>query len=544
MGIRVRLLLSLLALLLCSLAAPWAARAAGAHGVASTPGGVTGDFDGDGYSDLAVGVPLEDLGSGNSVRDAGAVNVLYGSVSGLSSARNQQWTQNSGTIKNQINAGDNWGFGMTAGDFDGDGASDLAVGSPFDDLPGLADAGGVNILYGVAGTGLTDARNQYFTADDLGAAAAGENFGLSLTSGDFNGDGVSDLAVGIPGRSVGGVFDAGAVAVLYGVPGSGLSTSGSQTWSQGVDGILGTAQTGDAIGTYSLAGANFGNGPEDDLAIGSPFDNESGLRNDGSVNVIYGSGTGLTSTGNQLWRQDSPAVVGQSENDDYFGFDVAAADFGNGAEADLAVGAVGETLGGTAKPAAGGVNVLFGTAAGLSASANQFITQDTSGVQGVAASNDGFGNALAGADFGGTVEADLAIGVAGDLVNGHGGAGSVNVLFGSASGLVITGNQLWNQDSPGIAGAAESDDGFAFDVAAADFGKGPQADLASGAALEDLSGKSDAGLVNIIYGASAGLTSAGNQFWTQDTPGIVGISESQDLFGGSFGFASASLSPR
>ena len=39
-----------------------------------------GDFDGDGYDDLAVGVPYEDI---DSVLDAGAVNVLYGSAGGL-----------------------------------------------------------------------------------------------------------------------------------------------------------------------------------------------------------------------------------------------------------------------------------------------------------------------------------------------------------------------------------------------------------------------------------------------------------------------------
>jgi hypothetical protein len=38
------------------------------------------------------------------------------------------------------------------------------------------------------------------------------------------------------------------------------------------------------------------------------------------VNAIYGSGTGLISTGNQLWTQDSPGILDRSDNDDFFGY--------------------------------------------------------------------------------------------------------------------------------------------------------------------------------------------------------------------------------
>ena len=48
------------------------------------------DFNGDGYTDLAVGVPSEDVGH---KEQAGAVNVLYGSQFGLTAAGDQHWTQ-------------------------------------------------------------------------------------------------------------------------------------------------------------------------------------------------------------------------------------------------------------------------------------------------------------------------------------------------------------------------------------------------------------------------------------------------------------------
>lgn len=69
-------MLVLLALVIAWLAVP-SARTATAAG---DP--ITCDFNGDGFSDLAIGVPGEDGGAGR--KDAGAVNVLYGAPSGFS----------------------------------------------------------------------------------------------------------------------------------------------------------------------------------------------------------------------------------------------------------------------------------------------------------------------------------------------------------------------------------------------------------------------------------------------------------------------------
>jgi len=57
---------------------------------------VKGDFNGDGFADLAVGVSWEDV---DSAQEAGAINVIYGSASGLASSGNQLWTQDSPGIK-------------------------------------------------------------------------------------------------------------------------------------------------------------------------------------------------------------------------------------------------------------------------------------------------------------------------------------------------------------------------------------------------------------------------------------------------------------
>jgi len=114
-----------------------------------------GDFDGDGYDDLAIGVPDEDIVSGGStIKNAGAVDVLYGSSSGLSASRDQFWTQNSSNIEDAAEKGDKFGSSLTAWDFSyalgcTSGDDDLAVGVPNEDLSGTkTDAGAVNVIYG------------------------------------------------------------------------------------------------------------------------------------------------------------------------------------------------------------------------------------------------------------------------------------------------------------------------------------------------------------------------------------------------------------
>ena len=70
-----------------------------------------------------------------------------------------------------------------------------------------------------------------------------EEFGRSISVGDFNNDGFDDMAVGIPGKDISGIADAGAVSVIYGSA-SKLSASNSQIWSLDTSGITGIAKTG------------------------------------------------------------------------------------------------------------------------------------------------------------------------------------------------------------------------------------------------------------------------------------------------------------
>jgi hypothetical protein len=78
-------------------------------------------------------------------------------------------------------------------------------------------------------------------------ANAGDRLGDTLRSGDFNGDGRMDLAVGAPREDVGSSANAGAITVLLG-SGSGLTSSGAHAIHKGTACVSGHTATGDRWG--------------------------------------------------------------------------------------------------------------------------------------------------------------------------------------------------------------------------------------------------------------------------------------------------------
>ncbi len=484
------------------------------------------------YDALVIGVPLEDV---TGARDAGIVQVIHGSTSGLVTTDHEIKYQDLAGVEDESEIEDRFGYAVAGGDFNGDGYPDLAVGVPWEDVrvqlgfiyQTVQDAGAVHVFYGTA-SGLNGANTVWTRADFVSAVSmrADERFGTSLTVGDFNGDGYDDLAVGIPHSDVNLLTDAGAVRIIYGSAG-GLRTSGSQYLNQADYFPNAAAEAGDRFG-WAVAAGDFDGDGYDDLAIGVPFEDTPQGTDVGIVNVIYGSRTGLTSGRTQAWWQGRDDINALAEAGDIFGYALSTGDFNGDGYDDLAVGVPWEDIGSTSN--AGAVNVIYGSTRGLSAQGHQSWYQGLGAVQDAAEKNDAFGRSLTSGDFNGDGYDDLAVGVPYEDVGAVQDAGAVAVIYGHASGLRDTGNQLWHQGSPGIVGVVEAGDWFGFTLTSGDFNGDGYADLGIGVPSEDIDDQQDAGGVNVIYGAAGGLRATGNQGWDQKRlPGVA--AEPLDRFG-------------
>ena len=111
--------------------------------------------------------------------------------------------------------------------------------------------------------------------------------------------------------------------------------------------------------------SDFDNDGFDDLAIGVRGESVGALARAGAASLIYGSGSGLTAVGNQLWHQNIAGVQGVAAPDDSFASALAGGDFNGDGFDDLAIGTTGEDIGTAAN--AGAVNLLHGSASGLTA---------------------------------------------------------------------------------------------------------------------------------------------------------------------------------
>ncbi len=305
------------------------------------------DFDEDGFDDLAIGVPGEDLGG---EANAGAVNVLFGSAAYANGARDIVLFRGSGELPGEPQAGEQLGLALAAGNFNDGAGRELAIGAPFQDLPDAAAAGGVLIVSDLAGSLPVLERNAG-SAGVPGEVEAGAHFGAALAAGDFDGDGRDELAVGIPGQGLAGdPADTGAVSVIdFGGPDS------SALWTQ-EDLNPENAEASDQLGD-ALAAGDFDADGTADLAIGVSFEDLGPLTDSGLLHVLHGAPeTGLSNAGDQTWLQ----TIDPSEGGDRFGFALATGRFAGHTGLDLAIGVPAETIG--AAEAAGAFNVLYSAA--------------------------------------------------------------------------------------------------------------------------------------------------------------------------------------
>ena len=236
-----------------------------------------GDVNGDGYSDVIVGARYYDNGSFNE----GAAFVYHGSASGVSTTPAAQLENNQASA--------DFGYSVSsAGDVNGDGYSDVIVGSSAYDNS-LSDQGAAFFYYG-SSSGIPTVAGTIIEGDQATAY-----FGESVSSaGDVNGDGYSDVIIGQSWYD-NGHTDEGAASVYHGGA-AGISTIAST--------FLESNQANARLGmSVSSAGDVNGDGYSD-VIVGAPY-YDNGQTDEGIALIYHGSSSGVSTTASALLENDN-----------------------------------------------------------------------------------------------------------------------------------------------------------------------------------------------------------------------------------------------
>lgn len=261
---------------------------------------VVGNFDGDAYDDLAIGMPGR---TGPNQTFGGKVYVLFGSAKGLSSTGALSFDQDDFAYAwngpptqghDQMTGGETFGYALAAGDLDADGRDDLAIGAPYDDRYSHSRAGVVHVVYGsTAGLALPAGVQSFDRSwSPLGSSVhSGDRFGFQLTIGHFRFAKARSLVVSAPGADDAGT-NTGSIHVLRGAK-SGLGPGGAALFNENAPGFASTPQVGEAFG-HRLHLHNEGGDVLDDLVVetlNSPDCNGPGRH------LMQGTSSGIASTG-------------------------------------------------------------------------------------------------------------------------------------------------------------------------------------------------------------------------------------------------------
>ncbi|MFG2552292.1 FG-GAP repeat domain-containing protein [Streptomyces sp. NPDC048581] len=429
------------------------------------------DFNGDGYGDIALAAPYVKLGDKGF---AGYVAVLYGGAGGIDPARRTVVNQDTAGVPDTVETEDNFGSALAVADLDADGYTDLAVGAAGED----GGEGSVTILWGSAnglanGTKVADpapaAHGEWgklltagdFDGDGKTDLAVGTGSAHAyVIKGGFTADGTTGTAqrVDVPEQAyavdamASGDTNADGRADLVLTYRTDETTDPSGSWSKGVA-YLGSASGLDTSiprmlngGTSLTLGDIDGDG-FDEIAIGNVFtteDDHSGSLG-GRVVVIRGSEGGPVNGDAPMadLTQNSTGVPGADEARDGFGSAVSIADVNGDGYGELAIGVVFEDLGTTED--AGATIVMNGASSGVSRTGALTFTQNTSGIPGTGEATDYFGSDALLTDVNADGHADFTV-TAGFEDEG---VGALTTLTGSASGITTTGARTFGPGSLG-----------------------------------------------------------------------------------------------
>jgi FG-GAP repeat len=390
------------------------------------------DFDRDGFADLAIGQPGENLTDQSD--ESGAVTVVYGSKTGLDTNRSAQLT---------LPGSRALGTALVAADLTGDGYPDLAVGSPYEDPQDNGDqdyslTGMVHVLRGGAGGLTTTGAITLRGKGGTGPTGYDVFFGSLLAAGDLDGDGRADLVVGSQGARYVDEGYPGSVSVCLG-KGNG-PTGCTQVLQDSDIANMSALAVGNVVGSRTSA-------PE--IVVGAYLNSEDAP---GLVSILRLSAGATTLAGRTTLDEDSPGVPGSAEYD-AFGTSVAVGDIDRDGHDDLVIGSPREDE-------RGRVTVVRGGTDGYAKSGNYVYDQNTKGVPGTSEHGDRFGAAVTLIDHDADGHLDLSVGAPGENT----GDGAVTFLRGSGTRFTTKGSKAFSARSLGYEHPSDGSFGYALGV--------------------------------------------------------------------------------
>lgn len=379
---------------------------------------LVGDTDGDGASELLVGANGEGGGGGTMYLFDGAS--LSGALTTADALASWSETESSAHLG---------GYRAISapGDLDGDGLADLLFAAAESNSNG-DDAGKAYLMYGgAAWSGAMDLD----AADWTLVGSVNDQLGARLTTGDFDGDGISDIVVAAPGASDSN-RESGTVSVFYG---TGSRFSGAAVASDADVQIYGVDDTDELGWTTRFVGDVTGDGV-DDLFTVSIYD-DTGASNAGMGALIPGGTVRRSTT-----LTDAAATLFTGDGDeDRFGYDTIGFDADKDGVNDLLVGEYQDDTNGAES---GAVRVYFGTSRWASAYAPTDADHTVYG----GAAGDRFAHMMEDAgDVDGDGTSDLLIGALFADPDGRSLAGSAYLALGSDLLDAATADDLrWRRD--------------------------------------------------------------------------------------------------
>lgn len=247
-----------------------------------------GDLDGDGRPELAVGAPGNIDASGQNPADSGAVYILSLNTDGTVHSQTLIRNNSGGLPGLTLDRGEHFGYSVAnAGDLNGDGRPELAVGSwGFNN-----SRGALYILFlNTDGTVNTFQRISETEGNFNRVLSTNDHFGCSIASiDDINGDDIPDLAVGAYGTDEGGSFR-GAVWFLRMQP-DGTVNDGSSIIDGAHHQLVDTLSDFDYFGwSVGKAGDLDGDG-RSEVVVGAPRTNTAGSGSgEGRIFILFTGG--------------------------------------------------------------------------------------------------------------------------------------------------------------------------------------------------------------------------------------------------------------